>query len=342
MGGISHSELKFRKIAAIESNRFVLMRAAGALHDGIAIARTINVMNAHTTAPTPAIEFRNVSLSFDGQLVLDNINFTLERAQMILLTGHSGSGKSVLLRLAIGLLKPDSGQILIEGKEIESLDEEQLIDLRGGLMGMVFQEDSLFTGLPVYENAAFRLEEHGWSDDEIEKAVAEVLRFVGLQGEEDKFPEELSGGMKRRLEIARALIGWPRIMLFDEPTMSLDPMAALKVLDLVTRARDINQISSLYVTKKIHEVRYLANFRAEALAGEEIKTVEAPPTNLPNTRVMVLEDGRIVFDGSALEFATSDLKAIRDLSTLDAHDHSDDPYFADPWDKRRHPAETIL
>ena len=201
-------------------------------------------------AQVPAIEFRNVVLSFDENVVLNDVSFTLNQGEMILITGVSGSGKSVLLRLAMGLLKPDSGQILIEGREIQELDESELIALRGGLMGMVFQEESLFTGLPVYENAAYRLEEHGWSEDEIEKAVAEVLRFVGLEGEENKFPEELSGGMKRRLEIARALIGWPRIMLFDEPTMSLDPLAALKVLDLVIRARDINQISSLYVTKK--------------------------------------------------------------------------------------------
>ena len=142
----------------------------------------------------------------------------------------------------MGLLKPDSGQIFVEGTEIDNLNESELLAIRGGLMGMVFQEDSLFTGLPVYENAAYRLEEHGWSEEEIKRAVTEVLRFVGLDGEENKFPEELSGGMKRRLEIARALIGWPRIMLFDEPTMSLDPLAALKVLDLIIRARDINHI----------------------------------------------------------------------------------------------------
>ena len=300
------------------------------------------VMKTDVNAQTPAIEFRDVTLSFDDRVVLNDISFTLDRGEMILLTGASGSGKSVLLRLAIGLLKPDSGQIFIEGKEIEKLDEEQLIDLRGGLMGMVFQEDSLFTGLPVYENAAYRLEEHHWSEDEIDRAVVEVLRFVGLEGEESKFPEELSGGMKRRLEIARALIGWPRIMLFDEPTMSLDPLAALKVLDLVIRARDINQISSLYVTKKIHEIQYLARYRAEADSQGEIKTAEAPSTRLPKTRVLVLEDGRIVFDGSAMEFAKSDLPAIRELSTLDPHTHSNDPYFTDPWDKRRHPTEAIL
>ena len=134
-------------------------------------------------------------------------------------------------------------------------------------MGMVFQEDSLFTGLTVYENAAYRLEEHGWSEEEIEKAVGEVLQFVGLKGEEDKLPEELSGGMKRRLEIARAMIGWPQIMLYDEPTMSLDPIMAIQVLDLVIRARDINRVSSLYVTKKIYEIPHLANFYASEAAG---------------------------------------------------------------------------
>jgi phospholipid/cholesterol/gamma-HCH transport system ATP-binding protein len=270
----------------------------------------------------PAIEFRNVSVNFDNVPVLKNVSFVLQQGEMIFLTGVSGSGKSVLLRVAMGLIKPDSGQILIDGKEIQDLDEAQLVDLRGGLMGMVFQEDSLFTGLSVYDNAAYRLEEHGWSEDEVKQAVDEVLSFVGLEGEENKFPEELSGGMKRRLEIARALIGWPRIMLFDEPTMSLDPLAALKVLDLVIRARDVHHISSLYVSKKIHEIEYLANER--------------------DLRVMVLEDGAIVFNGSHGEFETSELEAINELLTLDRHDHAHDPYFSDPWDKRRRPTETIL
>ena len=292
--------------------------------------------------PLPAIEFRNVVLSFGDNIALDDVSFTLNKGEMILITGVSGSGKSVLLRLAMGLLKPDSGAILIEGKQIQELSESELITLRGGLLGMVFQEDSLFTGLPVYENAAYRLEEHGWSEDEIERAVTEVLRFVGLEGEESKFPDELSGGMKRRLEIARALIGWPRIMLFDEPTMSLDPLAALKVLDLVIRARDINQISSLYVTKKIHEITYLTTYRAESLSTGEIRIVEATSTNLPRTRVIVLEDGRIAFDGSAEEFGKSQLTVIQNLTALDRHDHLHEPYFSDPWDKRRVPNETIL
>jgi phospholipid/cholesterol/gamma-HCH transport system ATP-binding protein len=295
-------------------------------------------MNIHT----PAIEFRNVFLSFGDNVALKNVSFILHQGEMILLTGVSGSGKSVLLRLAMGLLRPDSGQIFIDGKAIQELDESELLNVRGGLMGMVFQEDSLFTGLRVYENAAYRLEEHGWSEDEIERAVNEALLFVGLDGEENKFPEELSGGMKRRLEIARALIGWPRIMLFDEPTMSLDPLAPLKVHDLVIRARDIHQNSSLYVTKKIHELHYLANYRAETQGKGEIRIVEAGATNLPATRVLVLEKGKVAFDGPVADFATSKLPAIHELSTLDHHDHSKDPYFADPWDKQRHPAETIL
>lgn len=293
-------------------------------------------------AQIPAIEFRNVSLSFGEQAALSDVSFSLSKGEMIILTGISGSGKSVLLHLAIGLLKPDAGQILIEGREIQQLGEPELIDVRGGLMGMVFQEDSLFTGLPVYDNAAYRLEDHGWAEDKIKPAVEEVLRFVGLEGEEKKFPEELSGGMKRRLEIARALIGWPRIMLFDEPTMSLDPLAALKVLDLVIRARDINQISSLYVTKKIHEISYLADYQAESVGDGEIRIVEAPPTNSPKTTIMVLDEGRIAFKGSAAGFAQSELKAIRELSALDRHDHSQDKYFTDPWDKRRRPTEAIL
>lgn len=289
-----------------------------------------------------ALEFRNVSFGFDSKPVLIDINFQLQHGEMLLLTGESGSGKSVLLRHAMGLLRPDSGQIFVGDREIETLDESELLAIRGGLMGMVFQEDSLFTGLSVYDNAAYRLQEHGWTEQNIKKAVTEVLRFVGLEGEEEKLPEQLSGGMKRRLEIARALIGWPSIMLFDEPTMSLDPIVAVLVLDLIIRARDINKISSIYVTKKPLEIPYLTNFIALESGKEGAVICEAPTDKLPKTRIVVLESGKISFTGSLPEFESCDLPSVKRMLSLDMHNHSADPYFADPWDKARRAAERLL
>ena len=267
------------------------------------------------------LEFRNVSIAFDDKPALVDISFKLYQGEMIFLTGESGSGKSVLLRLAMGLLKPDSGQIFIGDRDIEALGESDLLAIRGGLMGMVFQEDSLFTGLSVYDNAAYRLEEHGWTEQNIHKAVTEVLHFVGLDGEEEKLPEQLSGGMKRRLEIARALIGWPSIMLFDEPTMSLDPIVAVQVLDLIIRARDINKISAIYVTKKPLEIPYLTNYIALEKDKEGIVICEAPVDKLPKTRIMVLESGKIAFTGSLAEFQACELPSVKRLLTLDQHDH---------------------
>jgi phospholipid/cholesterol/gamma-HCH transport system ATP-binding protein len=294
-----------------------------------------------TTQELPALEFRNVSFSFDTIPALRDVSFQLCRGEMIVLLGESGSGKSVLLRLAMGLLRPDSGQILIGDREIEKLDELELLAVRGGLMGMVFQEDSLFTGLSVFDNVAYRLEEHNWSENDIQFAVSEVLRFVGLGGEEQKFPEQLSGGMKRRVEIARALIGWPSIMLFDEPTMGLDPIVAQQILDLMIRARDINKISSIYVTKKPVEIPYLTGFTAvTTVAGWTI--VEAPPDRLPESRIMVLEAGQIAFLGSKSEFDKCELPSVERMLTLEQHDHSADPYFTDPWDKSRTPKERLL
>jgi phospholipid/cholesterol/gamma-HCH transport system ATP-binding protein len=290
---------------------------------------------------SPAIEFRDVSLSFDDQPALTDVSFKLNREEMIFVSGRSGSGKSVLLKLAIGLLRPDEGQIFIEGREIDTLDETDLLAIRGGSMGIVFQENALFDSRTVYGNAAYRLEEHGWTEEEIDKAVSEVLRFVGLEEDEDKFPEELSGGMKRRLEIARGLIGWPSIMLFDEPTTMLDPIAAEQVLDLVIRAR-FNNISSLYVTKKVDDIPYLAKNSAVKDGNGEIIVREASGAELPSTRVIVLQSGKIVFMGGVEEFQTSDLPAIKELRTLDVHDHSHDPYYPDPWDRKRKPKDKVL
>jgi len=148
--------------------------------------------------------------------------------------------------------------------------------------------------------------------------------------------------MKRRLEIARALIGWPSIMLFDEPTMSLDPMVAVQVLDLVIRARDVNHISSIYVTKKPAEIPYLSGFVASVKEDEEIVVSEAAEDKLPPVRIMMLEEGRISFIGSPRDFTNCDSPSVQRMLTLEQHDHSNDPYFTDPWDKTRHPTQKLL
>jgi phospholipid/cholesterol/gamma-HCH transport system ATP-binding protein len=253
----------------------------------------------------PAIEFRNVGLSFDGGFSLKEISFKLGRGEMIFVTGNASSGKSVLLRLAMGLLRPQEGEILIEGREIEHLKEEELLPIRSGSMGIVFQEPSLFTALPVYENAAYRLEELGLPDSKIDEAVLEILQFVGLEKDLDKLPEELSGGMCRRLEFARALIGWPRIMLFDEPTAGLDPINERAMLDLVIRSRDIHRISSLYVTKELRELSYLAGHYAVEDENKAVSLKDRPIEAALEMRVMMLEAGRIVFTGTPAEFQSS-------------------------------------
>ena len=290
----------------------------------------------------PAIEFRNVSLSFDENKVLNDIDLKLKRGEMIFITGVSGSGKSVLLRLAMALERPDSGQVLIEGCNAGLLDEVELLDLRGRRMGIVFQQDSLFTGLTVYDNVAYRLNEHGVREDETDKAVQEVLKFVGLDQDAEKLPSELSGGMRRRLEIARALIGWPSIMLFDEPAAGLDPLTAIQVLDLIIRARDVYGISSLYVTKKLDEIPYLATHRAKKSSAGVIIEEATSKKAAPRKRVIVLDGGRIVFAGSVAEFEASSLPAVRRLTHSDNETVISEFATSDPWDKRRRPLERVL
>lgn len=289
----------------------------------------------------PVLEFRNVSLSFNEKRVLSDINFALKQGEMIFITGVAGSGKSVLMRLAIALEPPDSGQVLIEGRDVGEMDETALLELRSNRMGIVFQEDSLFTGLTVYENVAYRLHEHGVPDAETETAVMEVLRFVSLDKCADMLPGELSGGMRRRLEIARALIGWPSIMLFDEPAAGLDPLTSIKVLDLIVRARDVYGISSLYVTKKLDEIPYLATHRARQTADGVI-IEEATGDSAPPTRVIVLDAGRIVFTGSIAEFETSRVPEVARLTNAENGTVISDFVTTDPWDKRRQPREQIL
>jgi phospholipid/cholesterol/gamma-HCH transport system ATP-binding protein len=282
---------------------------------------------------TPAIEFRNVSISFDDAQALRNISFTLPRGGMLCVTGDSDSGKSVLLRLALGFLRPDEGEILINGRETTAMEEDDLLDLRRETMGMVFQDNSFFSGQTVYENTAYRLDDRGWPEDEIERAVVEILAFVGLEDEQEKQAEDLSGGMKRRLELARALVGWPSIMLLDEPTAGLDPINARHVLDLIIRARDLHHTSSLLGAKALHEIPYLA--RHQAREGAQGVYVEPVAGYVPGVQVCLLEEGRIAFFGSPQEFAQSSLPAVQHMlnpMTEATHGEFD---VDDPWRQNR-------
>ncbi len=279
---------------------------------------------------TPAIEFRNVSISFDDVQALRNISFTLPRGEMLCITGDSDSGKSVLLRLALGFLRPDEGEIWINGQETTAMEEDDLLALRRETMGMVFQDNSFFSGQTVYENTAYRLDDRDWPEDEIERAVVEVLTFVGLEKDQEKQAEDLSGGMKRRLELARALIGWPSMMLLDEPTAGLDPINARQVLDLIIRARDMHHTSSLLVTKALHEIPYLAKHQARE-GGPVVKVADY----VSGVQVCLLEAGRIAFFGSPHEFAQSSLPAVQHMlhpMTEATHGELD---VDDPWRQNR-------
>lgn len=289
-------------------------------------------------AEIPAIEFRNVFLGFEERDVLVDLSFTLNHGEMIFITGESGSGKSVLLKLAMGLIKSDEGEIFVEGREIEMLCEDALLDIRGNSMGIVFQEDSLFSGLSVFDNVAYRLDEHNWRDEDIEKAVREILWFVGLEDFEDELPEELSGGMKRRLEIARAIVGWPRIMLFDEPTQGLDPVTATQILNLVLRSRDLLGISSIYVTKKMHEIEYLSSFIAKTDETGEVVYEEGKS----KTNVILLKKGEKFFEGSSKEFFSSREPDVLNMTHISDETELSNYYTPDPWDKTRRPKERIL
>lgn len=244
---------------------------------------------------SPAIEFRDVSISFEDRQVLDNISFNVPRGEMRILIGPSNCGKSTIIKLGIGLLKPDSGQVFLMGEEISALPEEKQFTLRDHI-GVVLQTDALFA-MSVAENIAYRLPHLGWEDDKIEAEVRRVLNIVGLDNAYDLMPEELSGGMSRRAAIARAIAGSPEIMFYDSPCSGLDPITSRRLMREVIRQRDIEKISSIYVTQNLDEVRYLCSHLFEVNeAGEEILRPENNEFCLTDTRVLMLSDGHIIFD----------------------------------------------
>jgi phospholipid/cholesterol/gamma-HCH transport system ATP-binding protein len=246
----------------------------------------------------PAIEFRNVDLAYDDRVVLENFSFKVMKGESKIILGGSGSGKSTTIKLVLGLLKPDSGQVLVDGEDITNYTEAQMMSVRRKI-GMIFQEGALFDSLSVYENVAFKLHEHGVPEDEVESEVRRMLRFVNLEDAIDKMPAELSGGMRRRVGIARALVGDPKIVMFDEPTAGLDPPTARTICELAMKLRDLEDVSSIFVTHEMNNLDYLCSeYAVVNEAGEVVFEREGEKLCLINSKVLMLRDGRIIFSGT--------------------------------------------
>jgi len=251
----------------------------------------------------PAIEVSHVGISFEDKLVLLDVSFQVGRGETLVLLGVTGSGKSVLLKLLLGLLKPDSGRILIEGQDLVPLSENELSLVRRR-MGIVFQEGALFDSLSVYENVAYRLREERERDEEkIECRVREVLRFVELEDAIDKMPAELSGGMRRRVSVARAIISNPLIMFYDSPTAGLDPVTAHAINVLIAKLRDTQGVSSIVVTHRLQDAFVLSNYvfspeKQGLVAGR----TDGRSGRIDPTRFLVLRDGKVYFHGTREEF----------------------------------------
>jgi phospholipid/cholesterol/gamma-HCH transport system ATP-binding protein len=263
--------------------------------------------------PLPRIELRDVSLAFETEVVLDHVSFRVAPGEMKVMLGESGSGKSTIIKLVLGLVQPDSGEIFIDGEEITQLPEEELNRIRQK-MGVVFQEGALFDSLTVYENVAYRLRERGLDEEAIANAVERILQFVGLSGIEDKLPEELSGGQKRRVAIARAVVDEPEIVMFDEPTDALDPPAARKICELALKLRDVRGVSSIWITHRLEDVRFLSSKFIVAAWGEKAKIEEeGERLCLINTNFLMLHQGRIIFEGTDEQLWRSDDPFIREF-----------------------------
>lgn len=259
----------------------------------------------------PPIEFRDVELAFDDQLVLDKVSFSIRRGETKIVLGGSGSGKSTIINLILGLLKPDAGQILIEGEDITHFEDADLMRIRKNI-GMVFQEGALFDSLSVYENVAYRLHEAGVDEDEVEHEVRRMLNFVDLEDAIDKMPIELSGGMRRRVGIARALVGNPSIVLFDEPTAGLDPPTARTICELAIKLRDIEDVSSIFVTHEMDNLEYLScEYAVLDCEGHVQFEREGESLCLLNTEIMMLRNGKIIFSGKEEQLRKSDDPYIR-------------------------------
>jgi phospholipid/cholesterol/gamma-HCH transport system ATP-binding protein len=258
-----------------------------------------------------AVVFENVSLAFEDKPVLDGISFRLPKGETKAIFGVAGSGKSTILKLALGLLKPDSGRIWVLGEEITRMPEQQLFDLRRKI-GMVFQESALFDSLTVRENVAFRLLEEGnVSEEEVDQPVREALSFVELENTVDMFPSELSGGMKRRVAIARAIITRPELLLYDSPTGGLDPVTSTTIIELIVKQRDVYKTSSLMVTHRLQDAFMMANHYFDRKTNQMQPLPPGGRSEVP-MGFLILRDCKIIFDGDVNELAHTRDEYIRE------------------------------
>jgi phospholipid/cholesterol/gamma-HCH transport system ATP-binding protein len=258
----------------------------------------------------PVIQFQNVSIAFDGPPVLDNISFSVAPGETRILLGPAGVGKSVLLKLVNGLLRPDEGSIWLFGNEISHLPEEQLFPLRTRV-GMVFQEGALFDSLTERDNVAYQLIQEQVPDDEIDQRVRDALHFVELDETFGLFPASLSGGMRRRVAIARAFIRQPELLLYDSPTGGLDPLTSTTIIELIVKERDVYHTPSLLVTHRLQDAFLLCNHCFDKEAGRMVPLPKGQTD--PGTTFLMLEEGRLIFDGSLHELVRSKNPFVREF-----------------------------
>jgi len=258
-----------------------------------------------------AVVFEDVHLSFEENHVLRGVSFHLSLGETKALFGVAGSGKSTILKLALGLLQPDSGRITVLGNEVTEMHEQDLFPIRERL-GMVFQESALFDSLTVRENVAFRiLEEHGFLDDEGERRVREALRFVELEHTLDMFPAELSGGMRRRVAIARAIITHPELLLYDSPTGGLDPVTSNTIVELIMKQRDVYKTSSLLVTHRLQDAFTMATHQFDQQTNQLRALPHGQYCDVPMS-FLILRDGKVIFDGDVRQLAHTHDEYIRE------------------------------
>lgn len=271
----------------------------------MALAASAAVAPSAPVTSSPAIVFREVSLAFDDKVILDRVSFRLDPGRLKVVLGASGAGKSTILRLILGLLKPDSGQIEVDGRRVDQLGEGEMMAVRAHL-GMVFQEGALFDSLTVRENVGYRLyEELQVPLEDADARVRDVLGFIGLAEFADRMPAELSGGQRRRVAIARALAARPRILLYDEPTTGLDPITALTVDDEIVKLRDLEGVSAILVTHQLRDAFHVARHEASRAPDGRVTFVPVSADRQHITEFLMLRNGRVAFEGTADELRAS-------------------------------------